>query len=352
MPSSHGAFGYRSGLACPYSRAMRTRSSGRGAVIRALVIALVAPTILVAVPPAAGAVVGEPPDPVTNLTASANVGEVKLTWTNPSTPDWTETVVRGAAGAVPPAGPEDGFAVPPSGELFPGPQATATDLGPNLAYSFAAFAKDAEGLYAAPAVVTVDAMVVTASVAPDRTTYGKEVTISGRVVDALSGTPQEYADVRVLAHQPGPSDEVFLVAEDFTRADGRFAIPVAPATALEFGVVAIGDTAHLGGFGVTRAVAVSSAVYLEPVTKRGKLGTRFVLFGGADPIATDVPLVLQEKVRKKKWKTVFRQRPNTKGITKFKITPKTRGKHVYRVTRAATPGVGSGTSRQVTITVT
>lgn len=330
---------------------MRTRRQGRCTAIRALVIALVAPAVVVAVPPSADAVVGQPPDPATNLTASANVGEVQLSWTNPTTPDWTETVVRGAAGAVPPASPDAGFAVRPADDLFFGPTATATDLGPNLAYSFAAFAKDAEGLYAAPAVVTVNALVVTATVAPDRTIYGKEVTVSGRVVDALTGTAQEYTEVRVLAHRPGPSDDVVVVAEDFTRADGRFAIPVAPPTALEFGVVAIGDAAHLAGFAVTRPVAVSSAVYLEPVTKRGRLGTRFVLFGGADPIATTVPLVLQKKVRTK-WKTVLQQRPNAKGITKFKVIPKTKGKHVYRVTKAATPGVGGGSSRQVTITVT
>lgn len=330
---------------------MGTRGHRRGAVIRALILALLAPGVLVAAPRSAGAVVGEPPAAVTNLTASANVGEVHLSWTNPRTPDWTETVVRGAVGAVPPASPEAGFAVPLPDELFVGPEATATNLGPNLAYSFSAFARDAEGLYAAPAMVTINAMVVTATVAPERTTFGKEVTISGRVVDALTGSPQESADVRVLAHRPGPSDEVFLVAEEHTRADGRFAIPLAPATALEYGVVAVGDTAHLGGFAVTRPVAVSSAVYLKPVTRRGELGTRFVLFGGADPIATTVPLVLQEKVRKK-WKTVLRQRPNTKGITKFTVTPKAKGKHVYRVTRAAAAGVSGGTSRQVTITVT
>lgn len=318
-------------------------------------VALLAPAGLIGLPPTADAVVGQPPDPVTNLTASANLDEVQLSWSNPATPDWAETVVRGAPGAVPPASPDAGFPVSVATDIFAGPHAgphaTAFELEPNRAYSFAAFAKDTEGLYATPAVVTVNALVVTASVSPARTTYGNEVTVSGRVVDALGGIPQERADVRVVAHRPGPSDEVFVIGEGLTRGDGRFVIPVAPPELLEFGVVAVGDTAHLAGFDLTRAVSVSSAVYLEPVTRKGELGTRFVLFGGADPICTGVPLVLQEKVRKK-WKTVLKQRANAKGVTKFRVTPTTRGKHVYRVTRAGTPGVGAGGSRQVTITVT
>jgi hypothetical protein len=60
--------------------------------------------------------------------------------------------------------------------------------------------------------------------------------------------------------------------------------------------------------------------------------------------------VLQEK-RGTKWKTLLKKKPNKKGLVQFKVTPTTKGKHVYRVIVAKSPGVGPGTSRQVTIKV-
>jgi 5-hydroxyisourate hydrolase-like protein (transthyretin family) len=313
---------------------------------RALALVLLVPAAIVAGPSSAGAVVADAPSPATELQATADFDEVKLSW-NPGI-GTVVTEVRGKAGAAAPTGIDDGFPVGLDTSILP--TATASNLDPGQPYTFAVFACSAIRECAAPAVVTVGSLTVNASVSPGRIIYGDEVTISGTVVDTLTGVPAENVQIRLVGHRL-TSEEGELLADDVSHEGGTFTFTVAPPEQAEFAVVARGDAAHLGGLGLTRTVGVSALAILEQATKKGKLGTTFVLIGAAGPIHTGLPLILQEKVGKK-WKTVLKKKPNREGLAKLKVKPTTKGKHVYRLTKAKTPGVGPGTSKSVTITVT
>jgi hypothetical protein len=311
-------------------------------------MALLLPAGVVAVPNRADAAVIDAPPPVTNLHATVvDLDAVKLTWDASASPGITETVIRGKEGLTPPTSRDDGFAVTPDTSVLP--SATASDLpDPNVPYTFAVFSCNAP-TECASATVTVDSYVVTASVSKDRVTYGHAVNLTGKVVDALTGAAAEYADIRAVALYS--EDDGELVAQDFSRAGGVYKLSAQPQRLAEFGVIAMSDATHLGGFGFTKAVHVSADVALAPNTKKARLGTTFQLAAAALPVRTTLPVVLQEKV-KGTWKTVVKQKPNKKGVTVFKVKPKTRGKHVYRASRGPTPGVNSGTSKELTITVT
>lgn len=324
---------------------MRTNRDIRGTVIATLTLALLAPVGLMTT---ATATETEAPSPATNLQATVvDLDAVKLTWVGSL--DATQTVIRGKAGKDAPTSKTDGFEVTPDGSLLP--SATATDLEePNVPYSFAVFACNASGECAEPDTVTVNAYVVTATAPKDRVVYADYLNITGKVTDALTGEPVEYTELSAVALYPNGEGE--LAGQDLSRTGGTYTIAVQPTQLSQFGVLAMSDSTHLGGFGFTRPVYVSADTVLVPKkAKTGKLGTTFQLIGGAGPVDPKVPIVLQEKV-KGKWKTVLKQKPNKNGITTFKVRPTTKGKHVYRVTRAATPGVTGGASKQLTITVT
>lgn len=289
--------------------------------------------------------VGVPPGPVAGVFGEADYTDLTLHWYNPTDIDWTDTVVRMTSGTTPPASPDAGTA------LYVGRSQTVqvTDLDPGTPYSFAFFARDAEGFFAPPATLSINATTVSVSANRSRLTFGDPVVFTGVVRDLHTGNPLEFTDVRVFAYDPR-ANQVLLAGETKAHAGGKYQVAVTPGTTYEYYVVARGDPAHLGGVSRALTIPVSAAAVLEPVKKKGKFGTTFLMFGGADPIHTGKPLVLEQKV-KGKWKPVQKVKPNRNGVAKFKVKPKTRGKHVYRLSKAATPGVGAGTSRQITIRV-
>ena len=90
----------------------------------------------------------QPPGPVTNLTLTPTPAGMNLSWTNPSTADFSATMIRVKAGS-PPSGPADGKLVVDQPNC-PGTPASFTDTaeprGTLLCY--AAFAHDLAPNYA------------------------------------------------------------------------------------------------------------------------------------------------------------------------------------------------------------
>jgi hypothetical protein len=87
-----------------------------------------------------------PPGQVTGATASGATGQISLGWTNPTSSDFTRTIVRYRTDGRFPVSPVDGFAVtiepaaPGSSDSF-----VHTGLTNGTTYSYGLFAQDASG---------------------------------------------------------------------------------------------------------------------------------------------------------------------------------------------------------------
>ncbi|MGQ0631432.1 MAG: hypothetical protein ACT4P1_10335 [Sporichthyaceae bacterium] len=295
--------------------------------------------------PAFADTVGVPPDPVGTPAFTATLDELVLTWQNPASVDFTETVIRQAVGRVPPATITDGE------QVYAGRDSTTTLTGLDpITYSYSLFARDVEGLVAEPATLTVAAARITLASSRSSVVYGEAVKLSGTLTDAVTGEPLVFREVRILAYDP-VTDEIFEAGLEQSGLDGKFSLKVTPDRTYEYVAIFPGDDKGIGGFSTPKTIPVKASVVLLPVKKKGKLGTAFVLVGAADPLSVSVPYVL-ERLVKGKWKSVEKRSPNREGITKFKVKPASKGKHTYRVRRGAVPGAKAGTSKPVTLTVT
>jgi len=94
-----------------------------------------------------------PPSAVTGLSVSGTTSSsVTLSWTNPSGSNYAGVVIRRAEGATPPATPTSGTAV--TDLAAPASTWTDTGLSPGTAYTYALFAHDAAGGYAAASTIS------------------------------------------------------------------------------------------------------------------------------------------------------------------------------------------------------
>ncbi|WP_019877465.1 carboxypeptidase regulatory-like domain-containing protein [Sporichthya polymorpha] len=322
---------------------MRTFRDLPGATALALAAVLTAPVAVVALPATAVARSAEVA-PATNLQAEAFVDEVTLTWQDPAVPGLA-TVVRGKPGKVPPSSPTDGFALTVgSGSTT----ATAYGLESDTPYSFAVFARDLAGEYAAPATITVSSLTVSIS-APAKVVRPNYATISGKVTDAITGAPVGFTPVHLFA-VPTTTEDLIPIGTANTHPDGRYSFQLVPPEHALFVALAVGDAQHLSGGAVSSLMKVVASVALRTLNRMQPLGAYFSFQAKVDPVSTKVPVVLQQRVGKT-WKTVQKAKPNRRGVVNFKIKPTKRGKVVFRAKRGAVPGAAAGTSKNATITV-
>jgi len=104
-----------------------------------------------------------PPNADTGFTATPATAQVTLAWTNSTSADFSQTVIRYRTDGKFPVSPVDGFAVviktgaPGSADSF-----VHTGLTNGTSYSYSAFAVDASGNVAAPAKITTAVVDTTA----------------------------------------------------------------------------------------------------------------------------------------------------------------------------------------------
>ncbi|MDH7601674.1 MAG: hypothetical protein QHI38_05950 [Armatimonadota bacterium] len=187
-----------------------------------------------------------PPQPVTGFAAAEGDGSVKLTWTNPTDPDFKATTVRMKVGSCP-ANPTDGTLI---GD-YPGEPGSAgscvvSGLTNGVVYYFAAFAHDSVPNYSPKACVSAKPHQLTCLEAK-QLSDNTWVRLTNKVITYTSAT------------------QGFTYVQDLDRAAG---IRVATAGAN----LSVGDVVTVEGNVTTRVLSglpserqVSSAV----VTKTG-----------------------------------------------------------------------------------
>lgn len=145
----------------------------------------------------------DPPAPVTGLTAHAADSQVTLSWTNPAGIAGVTVVHK--PGTVAPTAAGDGDAK----DVGTATSTVVTGLTNGAHYSFAVFARDAEGAFSEaatkPDVVPVPALLttLTASVSPGLVTYGTPVTISAKLTRSDTGAAISNQPIDFYRKQPG-----------------------------------------------------------------------------------------------------------------------------------------------------
>lgn len=291
-------------------------------------------------PAYAGKPTAAPTDPI----AIPYFDAVRLSWSNPADLDFTEVVVRGAAGGTPPASITDGVEVYRGSSQY----VLLEGLPANTALSYAVFARDVEGLVSVPATIVVPGVKVSLRVERSTVTYGEDVILRGRAVDALTGAGMTPVVSIFAVDQRG--NGVMVADTVATDWDGNFDLTTSPGKNYDFYAVYPGDETHLGSTSAPARSWVRALMLLDPVQKKVKLGRDIQLVAGAGPIDRNTAIVIQQLV-KGKWKTVAKKKPSAKGVAVIKIKTTKKGKFTYRAHRADAAGASSGTSRQVKVTV-
>lgn len=148
-----------------------------------------------------------PPPPVAGLTLAVNAANqapsIALTWTDPSSTDYTGVIIRRTVGATPPQSPIDGTAV--ADVAAPGASFIDSGVQGATTYSYALFAHDAAGNAAAAVTATATTPV------PDTTPPGLATDVTATPVE--NGNTLNWTD-------PGDSDFAKVVIQRSVQTPG------------------------------------------------------------------------------------------------------------------------------------
>ncbi len=285
---------------------------------------------------------GIPPDRVQEPTADFYQGQLLLSWFNPPTLDWYETIVRAAAGTVAPATSTQGFLV------YAGRQRSTSviDLEPGTPYSFSFFARDLEGLEAAPATLMVSAAKVTMRANPTRVINGGLAQFTITVRDVLTAKPLPNRLVDLFGRRPG-TDQIIQIDSARTTREGKAVISFRPPENFDYAAVYFGEGYNIGGYSADLPLPVAFLVKAKPSATSVVAGKSFTVTATIDPVTLG-QVVLKEQIEGK-WTRVVVAKLNSKGKATLRAKA-TRGTHTYRVRSGGTKRYVPGTSKTFTVT--
>jgi hypothetical protein len=285
---------------------------------------------------------GRPPERVQNPAADFYQGQLLLSWDNPPTVDWVETVVRGAPGTAGPATSTQGFLVY-AGQAR---SATVTDLEPGTAYTFSFFARDLEGLEAGPAKLLVSGAKVTVRVTPERVVNGDLAHFTVTLRDVLTAKPLANRVVDLFGRRPG-TEQIIQVGSARTTEKGKGFIRFRPPENFDYAAVYFGEGTNIGGYSADIHLPVAFLVKAKPSARFVGVGQIFTVVASVDP-ATSGRVVLEEQLHGT-W-TKIATRKLKAGKATFGFNANARGTHTYRFRKTGTKRYEAGTSKSFTIT--
>jgi hypothetical protein len=260
-----------------------------------------------------------------------------LSWTNPTHPAWTNTVIRGAVAATPPAAENDGFAVYDGRETH----ATYPSMTPGQSYSFTAFAHYRDGSIAQTSV-TLTRVTITLTVSQTHLFFGSSTLLTGTLMDAQRGVPLQGR--LTVVGRATPTGTPVTLGTAFTDIGGRYQLTLRPTRTYAIQAVYDGFGTYLNAMSPAVQTTVAATVTAYSSAYRVKHGKPVTFTYVVAPASNGRATVLQEYVSGT-WVTVAKGKTDAQGNGTFKVTPKKKGTYRYRVTTPAANSVGVGVSQ-------
>ena len=167
------------------------------------------------------------------LSVSGGTTTASLTWT-PSTS--ASPVTSYAVTATPTTGTPVLVTVPASGLTFP---VKVTGLARNMTYTFSVKAVNAFG--SGPVTSkTLKGTVIKATFSTTHVTYGQKITVTGKVVDAVTGFAVSGQAIHVYGKAYGATTYTHLSTKTTSAANGTFRFTITPKATMRYVVTALG----------------------------------------------------------------------------------------------------------------
>ena len=287
--------------------------------------------------------VGVPPTQISGVAANYYQGQLILSWQNPASVDWTETIVRAQPGTVAPATSAQGLLV------YAGRQSSTSvsDLDPGTPYAFSFWARDLEGLQSRRVSLQVSGAKVTMNVTPTQVVSGQDAEFTVTVRDLVTDKPLADREVSLFGRRPG-TQEVVAVGSGRTTRQGKASITIRPSENFDYAAVYFGEGANLGGYSADLNLPVAFLVTAKPSATIVRVGQIFTVLASVDP-ATSGHVVLEELV-KGKWTKLVTRKLDDAGKATLRFNANASGTHTYRFRKAGTERYAAGTSKTFTIT--
>jgi hypothetical protein len=264
----------------------------------------------------------EKPGAPTAVTAAASTnGSATVSWTAPGSDGGnaiTGYVVK--TGAVTKQATGSPF-------TFPG-------LANGTAYAFTVAAVNAAGTGAystASNLVVPGSTALTRAASPGTVTYGKAVTVTGRLTVAGTTKPLAGRTVQLLACAPGSATCAYTGKSGITSATGAVSIAYVPKLHRDLKLRYVKTTDQFPTV-TTSAVRVTVAAYVTSAISRTSvpLGGSATVSGKVAPAHSGKRVYLQ-RLYSTGWKNVTYKTLGTTGAASFTVRPAARGTYTYRL---------------------
>jgi hypothetical protein len=271
-----------------------------------------------------------------------------LHWSDPTSNDYRETIVRAPAGDKAPQTPPEGVEVPLwyRGTVDLGSFMNAGDQ------TFSVFTRNDYGDTSAPVSITLGGTHLTLELSSDSIIDGDQVVLSGRLTDS-AGRGLGGQAISVY-HDFYREDEFAQLGAVTTADDGTYTFTEAPTKNRHYSVHFMGSPGYLLSRPAGEpTVSVAPRTRLAANRHVARRGSTVVMRGRVSTrhgTKAHRPVTLQ-RYTKGSWHFAHTSRLSRRGTTTFRVRPSGRGRLRYRLLMRADSEHRAGKSKVVRLTV-